>query len=158
MLDTDQEDNSCEQQICIQRYTSLSAIISNYQQLSAIISNYQQLSAIISNMEWLSHVCLGLSQDTERPKGKAKLSKPLEGLYLVLPFPLVRLDLKQKQIFCFPPHISNSEQCLDAEHSSSNLDDRQSPPRSSTVLKSSFVEAHASKEICKICSNILLEY
>ena len=62
----------------------------------------QQLYSIISNMERLSRVSLGLSQETERLKGKAELSKPLETVYMVLPFPLICLDVKQKQIFLLP--------------------------------------------------------
>ena len=65
MLDTGQQ-NSCAQKICIQIRTPL--------------------YTIISNMERLSHVGLGLSQETEMPKDKCKLSKSLERVYLVSPF------------------------------------------------------------------------
>ena len=55
--------------------------------VSNVVHNFQQYRTA-------GHVGLGLSQETERLKGKAKLSKPLERVYLVLPFSfLIRLDL-----------------------------------------------------------------
>ena len=73
------------------------------------------------------YVGLGLSQEMESPKGKAKLSKPLEPqVYLVLPFPFnsFRFDA-EINLFAFLLTSNTLSSMLIQEHSSSNLDDRQ---------------------------------
>ena len=73
------------------------------------------------------YVDFGLSQEMESPKGKAKLSKPLEPqVYLVLPFFFnsFRCDA-EINLFAFLLISNTLGSIWIQEHSSSNLDDRQ---------------------------------
>ena len=74
------------------------------------------------------YVGLGLSQETESPKGKSKLSTPLEPeVYLVLTFSFqnsFRFDA-EVNLFAFLLTSNTLSNMLIQEHSSSNLDDRQ---------------------------------
>ena len=97
-------------------------------------------------MERLSHVDLGLSQETERPKGKAKLSKPLEKMYLVLPFSFNSFKFEAETNLFASLLTSHFEQYLDQEHSSSYLDDRQGPPRSSAISSLRLKSSHAERD------------
>ena len=75
------------------------------------------------------HVGLGLFQETERPKVKAKLSKHLEKVYLALPFSfnLFRFEAETSLFASFLTSHTLSSVSIQ-EHSSSNLDDREGPP------------------------------
>ena len=108
------------------------------------------------------YASIGLSQETERPKGNAKPSQLLEKVYLVLPFSYILLRFEAE---------TNLFASLCTSHTLSNISSQSSNTQVQTLmiakallyhLKIFVWKSHTQKEIlneiCKICSNILLEY
>ena len=108
------------------------------------------------------YVGLGLSQETERPKGKAKLSEPFEKVYLVLPFSfnLLRFEA-ETNLFA---SLLTSHTLSSTWSQSRNTQVQILTTAKALLYRLEIIvwKAHAPKEIlneiCRICSNILLEY
>ena len=122
----------------------------------------------VSNMEYHIYIGLGLSQKTESPKVRAKLSKPLEKVYLVLPFSInllrfeVETNLFASLITSHPTLWAASRGSILSQSSSTQVQILTIAKALLYRLKIFVWKAHTPKEILndiwKICSKILLEY
>ena len=95
----------------------------------------------------LNHQWIYILQETERPKGKAKLSKPLEKMYLVLPFSL-NLLRSEAETNLFASLLTSHTLSSISSQSRNTFKFRfwRSPRPSSTGLKSSFEKLTPQKK------------